>query len=240
MGYVYLIRNGDLHKIGRTDNLEQRMKQLQPDEVVQVLPTDRSHDIELELHRKLKQYRLPQTEYFRLTEENVNMARLRLGWNPDEVPSLPVPHDEVFSLPLPHYLGSAEAIAKNDGVTALRYGAFAAASFLLLFQVDERWNLLPLLALIATGFFALVYSAIFIFSIVKYVFLWCYHATRSKVHWLWRDLKPAFGGGDPLLIHLSAPIACLSLALAPITHLYSLWLLFAWGLFCWWAAVEES
>ena len=29
MGYVYLIQNGDLFKIGRTDNLQRRLKQLQ-------------------------------------------------------------------------------------------------------------------------------------------------------------------------------------------------------------------
>ena len=44
-GYVYLVRNGELHKIGRTDYLERRLQQLQPDEVIQVLETDRSRDL---------------------------------------------------------------------------------------------------------------------------------------------------------------------------------------------------
>ena len=42
-GYVYLIRNGDLYKIGRTSNLERRLKQLQPCVLVQSLITDRSN-----------------------------------------------------------------------------------------------------------------------------------------------------------------------------------------------------
>ena len=91
-GYVYLVRNGDLHKIGRTDNLENRLKQLKPDEVVQVLETDRSRDLEYELHQQFKDKRLPQTEYFRLDEAELNAARIALGWEPDHKVTLPAPH----------------------------------------------------------------------------------------------------------------------------------------------------
>ena len=83
-GFVYLIRNGDLHKIGRTDNLQKRLKQLKPDEVVQVLETDRSRDLEHELHQQFKKKRLPQTEYFRLDEAEVERARMALGWEPGD------------------------------------------------------------------------------------------------------------------------------------------------------------
>lgn len=79
MAFVYLIRNGDLHKIGRTDNLKRRMKQLEPDEVVQVLETDRSRDLEYELHQQFKAKRLPQSEYFRLDEAEVAQAIAALG-----------------------------------------------------------------------------------------------------------------------------------------------------------------
>lgn len=91
--FVYLVRNKDLHKIGRTENLERRMKQLQPDEIVEVLETDRSRDLEYELHQLFKAKRLPQTEYFRLTEDEVNLARMRLGWQPESKPSLPAPNN---------------------------------------------------------------------------------------------------------------------------------------------------
>ena len=79
-GYVYLVRNGDLHKIGHTDNVQRRMQQLKPDEVVQVLATDRSRNLEHELHIQFKDKRIPQTEYFRLNEGEVEEARMALGW----------------------------------------------------------------------------------------------------------------------------------------------------------------
>ena len=78
MAFVYLIRNGDLHKIGRTDNLERRLKQLQSCTVVQTLETDRSRDLEYELHNRYKSKRLPQTEYFRLTDPDVDAIRQQL------------------------------------------------------------------------------------------------------------------------------------------------------------------
>lgn len=82
MGYVYMIRNGDLYKIGRTDNLQRRLKQLQPCTVVQTLETDRSRDLEYELHKKYKSKRLPQTEYFRLSESQVEKVAVALGRPP--------------------------------------------------------------------------------------------------------------------------------------------------------------
>jgi hypothetical protein len=83
----------NLHKIGRNDNLPRRMKQLQPDEVMQVLETDRSRDLEHELHEQFKAKRLPQTEYFRLDEPEVNMVRLALGWEPDGPVNVPPLHE---------------------------------------------------------------------------------------------------------------------------------------------------
>jgi len=73
---VYLVTNGDLHKIGITQDFKRRMKQLKPDHVQARLDLDGSEgftarDIELILHRKFKDVRIPQTEYFRLTDEQV-------------------------------------------------------------------------------------------------------------------------------------------------------------------------
>ena len=39
-GFVYLIRNKDLYKIGITQNLEQRMKALKPDEILSTMKTE--------------------------------------------------------------------------------------------------------------------------------------------------------------------------------------------------------
>lgn len=76
---VYLIRNGDLHKIGTTKNLIRRMKQLKPDEIISTLETTDYRAIEKELHRKYKDVRLPQSEYFRLSDTQVNECIQRLS-----------------------------------------------------------------------------------------------------------------------------------------------------------------
>ena len=78
-GIVYLIRNGDLHKIGTTKNLQRRMKQLKPDEIVKTLETTKFRAIEKELHRKYKDVRLPQTEYFRLSDQQLAECTRRLS-----------------------------------------------------------------------------------------------------------------------------------------------------------------
>ena len=79
MAWVYLIRNGDLYKIGRTNNLERRMQELRPDQQVQVMQTNRSHEVERELHRRFSGKRIPQTEYFRLTPNEVAAAQAALS-----------------------------------------------------------------------------------------------------------------------------------------------------------------
>jgi len=65
-GFVYLIRNDDIYKIGITDNLLRRFNQLKPDEVLNVVRCSNFESLEKELHKKFKEYRIPQTEYFRL------------------------------------------------------------------------------------------------------------------------------------------------------------------------------
>lgn len=79
MAWVYLIRNGDLYKIGRTDHLERRMQELRPDQQVQVIQTNRSHELERELHKRFRGKRIPQTEYFRLTPNEVAEAQAALS-----------------------------------------------------------------------------------------------------------------------------------------------------------------
>ena len=84
-GWVYLIRNKDLHKIGRTENLEQRMKTLKPDAIVSTLETDDFESLEKELHKRYKDVRIPQTEYFRLTEAQLKDCTERLSGNFEEI-----------------------------------------------------------------------------------------------------------------------------------------------------------
>ena len=102
MGYVYLIRNGDLYKIGHTENLERRLKQLQPCVLIQSLVTDRSLNLEQELHKRFQSVRLPQTEYFRLNDYQVEQVRLLLGWKkPQNLPAQELTGWKKPSQPLP-------------------------------------------------------------------------------------------------------------------------------------------
>ena len=78
-GWVYLIRNGDLYKIGITSNHQRRMKQLKPDEVVAKLRTTDFRDLEKRLHKKFKRKRIPQTEYFRLNKYEVSECKRKLS-----------------------------------------------------------------------------------------------------------------------------------------------------------------
>ena len=102
MGYVYLIRNGDLYKIGHTENLERRLKQLQPCVLIQSLVTDRSLNLKQELHKRFQSLRLPQTEYFRLNDYQVEQVRLLLGWKkPQNLPAQELTGWKKPSQPLP-------------------------------------------------------------------------------------------------------------------------------------------
>ncbi len=100
-GYVYLIRNGDLHKIGTTKNLQRRMKQLKPDEIISTLKTTDFKSVEKQLHRKYKEVRLPQSEYFRLSEQQLVECKKRL--------TLPFPWMNLI------WIGSAIALASLVG-----------------------------------------------------------------------------------------------------------------------------
>ena len=73
-GFVYFILNGDLCKIGITENLLRRMEQLKPDEIINVVRCQNFVDLERDLHSRFKEERLPQTEYFRLSEDQIRQV----------------------------------------------------------------------------------------------------------------------------------------------------------------------
>ena len=75
MGFVYLIRNGDLHKIGITEDLARRMKQLSPDEIVNTVKCLNFKSLEQQMHSLFSSKRIPQTEYFRLDQEDIVIAQ---------------------------------------------------------------------------------------------------------------------------------------------------------------------
>jgi len=73
-GYVYVIRDKStgLYKIGRTKNLQRRMKQLGVGTTAQLIKSSLvsdSYATEKAAHKRYKAARLPQTEYFKLWHE---------------------------------------------------------------------------------------------------------------------------------------------------------------------------
>ena len=77
-GFVYLIRNDDIYKIGITDNLLRRFNQLKPDEVLNIVRCSNFESLEKELHKKFKEYRIPQTEYFRLSKNQIEQVNIEM------------------------------------------------------------------------------------------------------------------------------------------------------------------
>tara|TARA_B100000700_G_scaffold320537_1_gene418014 strand:- start:813 stop:1355 length:543 start_codon:yes stop_codon:yes gene_type:complete len=78
-GWLYLIRNGDLYKIGITRNFENRMKQLKPDMVVSKLYSSEFKKLEKEFHKRYKNLRIPQSEYFRLEDKQIIEIKRRIS-----------------------------------------------------------------------------------------------------------------------------------------------------------------
>ena len=73
-GFIYFIRNKDLYKIGITENLLRRLGELDPDEILNVSRCSNFKFVEKKLHETFKGKRLPQTEYFRLNENDVEQV----------------------------------------------------------------------------------------------------------------------------------------------------------------------
>ena len=78
-GWLYLIRNRDIYKIGITKNINNRMRQLKPDDVVAKLYTSYFLKLERELHHRYKKFRIPQTEYFRLEDYHLKEIKQRIS-----------------------------------------------------------------------------------------------------------------------------------------------------------------
>ena len=77
-GFVYFIRNEDIFKIGITDNLLRRFNQLKPDEVLNVVRCSNYESLEKEIHKKFKKNRIPQTEYFRLNNYQIEQVNIEM------------------------------------------------------------------------------------------------------------------------------------------------------------------
>ena len=77
--YLYLIRSGDLYKIGSTKNLDSYFKSLKPDEIIKTIQTSESKFLEAKLIRRYKSVRIPETGYFRLDQSQVDDCKGQLA-----------------------------------------------------------------------------------------------------------------------------------------------------------------
>ena len=82
-GFVYFIRNKDIFKIGITDNLLRRFNQLKPDEILNIVRCSNYETLEKELHKKFKENRIPQTEYFRLDNNQIEEVNIEMTQGAD-------------------------------------------------------------------------------------------------------------------------------------------------------------
>ena len=70
-GYVYLIRVGDLYRIGKADNLDRKIRKLKPDELLTSIKTNEPETLEARLLRKYKSQRIPETGYLKLNKRQI-------------------------------------------------------------------------------------------------------------------------------------------------------------------------
>ena len=74
-GYVYLIRVGDLYRIGKADNLDKKVRKLKPDELITSIMTKEPETLEARLLRKYKSQRIPETGYLKLTNRQISECK---------------------------------------------------------------------------------------------------------------------------------------------------------------------
>ncbi len=70
-GFVYLMKNGDLYKLGCTTNLKSEASKMKPGKIISSFKTNEPKAFEVRLLRLYKKKRIPDTNYFRLSESEV-------------------------------------------------------------------------------------------------------------------------------------------------------------------------
>ena len=77
-GFVYLMKNGDLYKLGSTTNLKSESIKMKPGEIISSFKTNDPKSFEVRLLRLYKKKRIPDTNYFRLSESEVKNCKKHL------------------------------------------------------------------------------------------------------------------------------------------------------------------
>ena len=76
--FVYLMKNGDLYKLGCTSDLKSEASKMKPGEIISTFKTNDPKSFQVRLLRLYKKKRIPDTNYFRLSESEVNNCRKHL------------------------------------------------------------------------------------------------------------------------------------------------------------------
>ena len=76
--FVYLMKNGDLYKLGCTSNLESEASKMKPGIIISSFKTNDPKSFEVRLLRLYKKRRIPDTNYFRLSESEVKNCKKHL------------------------------------------------------------------------------------------------------------------------------------------------------------------
>ena len=77
-GFVYLMKNGDLYKLGCTTNLKSEASKMKPGIIISSFKTNDPKSFEVRLLRLYKKKRIPDTNYFRLSESEVTNCKKHL------------------------------------------------------------------------------------------------------------------------------------------------------------------
>ena len=76
--FVYLMKNGDLYKLGCTSNLESEASKMKPGKIIASYQAEDPKSFMARLLRLYKKKRIPDTSYFRLSESEVDSCRNHL------------------------------------------------------------------------------------------------------------------------------------------------------------------
>ncbi len=79
--YLYLIRNGDLYKIGSCGNLDKEQEILKPGELYSYLKTKEAANICKKMYVRYSDVRLPSSDYFRLSKSQLLECKLMMKSN---------------------------------------------------------------------------------------------------------------------------------------------------------------
>ena len=76
--FVYLMKNGDLYKLGCTSNLESEASKMRPGKIISSFQTRFPKSFEARLLRLYRKKRIPDTNYFRLNDSEVDNCKMHL------------------------------------------------------------------------------------------------------------------------------------------------------------------